>query len=309
VCVGHERRERVLVDHRGEPITPVAEPAHEPLADLAQGLLRILVLHRVSMIAPLYASARVPLLHQLFVFLAACVAGAINAVAGGGTLVTFPTLVWLGVPAVNANMTNTVSLWPGSLGGFWGYRRELRDVDRGVYGLLVPSIAGGLVGAMLLDITPTDVFDRLVPILILFATVLFMLQDVIQRRFNLAPTEERQLRWFSGTMAFQLAVSVYGGYFGAGQGILMLATLTMMGHTDIHRMNGVKSLLATGINGAAAIYFAFSGKVVWDDAAIMAVGSVVGGIAGAGVARRVGRVAVRRIVVVIGFVAAIAAML
>jgi uncharacterized protein len=248
-------------------------------------------------------------LHQLFVFLAACVAGAINAVAGGGTLVTFPTLVWLGVPSVNANMTNTVALWPGSLGGFWGYRRELRDMDRSVYGLLVPSVAGGLVGAVLLDITPTDVFDRLVPILILFATVLFMLQDVIQRRFNLVPTEERKLRWFSGTMAFQLAVSVYGGYFGAAQGILMLATLTMMGHSDIHRMNGVKSLLATGINGAAAIYFAFSGKVVWDDAAIMAVGSVVGGVAGAGVARRVGRLAVRRIVVVIGFVAAFAAML
>ena len=247
-------------------------------------------------------------MHQLIVFAAAAVAGAINAVAGGGTLVTFPTLVWLGVPSIAANATNTVSLWPGSLGSVWGYRRELRGVDRGVFLLIVPSIAGGLAGAVLLDLTPTATFDRLVPFLILFATGLFLAQDPIQRRFNLAGAHQSGSPWLSWTMAFQFGMAVYGGYFGAGIGILMLAALTLMGHTDIHRMNGVKNLLATAINGTAAIYFAFNTPVLWADVLIMAVGSIVGGIGGAGMARRIGRQNVRRLVVAIGFGSAISLM-
>jgi uncharacterized membrane protein YfcA len=246
-----------------------------------------------------------PTLHHLFVFAAACVAGAINAVAGGGTLVTFPTLVWLGVPSIAANATNTVSLWPGSLGSVWGYRRELRGVDPRIFALLVPSIIGGLLGAILLDLTPTEVFDRLVPFLILFATVLFIAQNPIQRRFNLAAAHESRSHWLSWTMAAQFGVAVYGGYFGAGIGILMLAALTLMGHTDIHRMNAVKNLLATGINGSAAIYFAFHTLVLWSDVVVMALGSIVGGIAGAGIARRLGREVVRRIVIAIGLASAL----
>jgi uncharacterized membrane protein YfcA len=248
------------------------------------------------------------IVHHLLVFIAACVAGAINAVAGGGTLVTFPTLVWLGVPSIAANATNTVSLWPGSLGSVWGYRRELEGVDRRVFALIVPSIVGGLIGAVLLDLTPTEVFDRLVPILILFATVLFIAQDPIQRRFNLAAAHEARSHWLSWTMAAQFGVAVYGGYFGAGIGILMLAALTLMGHTDIHRMNGVKNLLATAINGTAAIYFAFHTPVFWADAFVMAVGSTVGGVAGAGIARRLGREFVRRVVIAIGLASAISLM-
>lgn len=241
-------------------------------------------------------------------FAAACAAGAINAVAGGGTLVTFPTLVWLGVPSVAANATNTVSLWPGSMGSVWGYRRELDGVDRGVFALVVPSLAGGLLGAVLLDWTPSEVFDRLVPFLILFATLLFMAQDPLQRRFNLAGAHARGSQWRSWSMLFQFGVAVYGGYFGAGQGILMLAALTLMGHTDIHRMNGVKALLATAINGVAAVYFAFSLPILWREAAIMAVGSTVGGVSGAGMARRIGRENVRRLVVAIGFGSALSLM-
>jgi uncharacterized membrane protein YfcA len=248
------------------------------------------------------------IVHHLLVFIAACAAGAINAVAGGGTLVTFPTLVWLGVPSIAANATNTVSLWPGSLGSVWGYRRELEGVDRRVFALIVPSIVGGLIGAVLLDLTPTEVFDRLVPVLILFATVLFIAQDPIQRRFNLAAAHEARSHWLSWTMAAQFGVAVYGGYFGAGIGILMLAALTLMGHTDIHRMNGVKNLLATAINGTAAIYFAFHTPVFWADAFVMAVGSTVGGVAGAGIARRLGREFVRRVVIAIGLASAISLM-
>ncbi len=232
---------------------------------------------------------------------AAVVAGAINSVAGGGTLVSFPTLVWLGVPAINANMTNAVALWPGSLGSVWGYRRELREADPKVFALVVPSLAGGIAGAMLLAITPTDVFDRLVPLLILFATGLFMAQEPIQRGFNLTAIRDARSHWLSWTMVFQFLVGLYGGYFGAGIGILMLAALSLLGHTDIHQMNGVKNLLAVCINGIAAVYFTFGGLVIWPDALVMGAGAIVGGVGGADIARRLGRRVVRRIVIAIGF--------
>ena len=253
-------------------------------------------------------------MHELLAFSAAVVAGAINAVAGGGTLVSFPTLVWLGVPSVIANATNAVALLPGSLASYWGYRREVRGIDRRAYALVVPSLIGGIVGAILLYRTPTDVFDRLVPFLILFATILFMAQEPIQRKFNLTPSHLRadaspHAHWLSWVMFFQFLVGVYGGYFGAGIGILMLAALSLMGHSDIHQMNGLKNLLAVCINGIAAVYFVFTNLVSWSDAFVMGAGAVVGGLGGAGVARMLGRTAVRRIVVAIGFAMALSLML
>ena len=221
--------------------------------------------------------------------------------AGGGSLVTFPTLVWLGVPSINANATNTVAVWPGTLGSVWGYRRHLGGVDPRNYWLVVPSLAGSLLGAWLLFQTPTDFFDRLVPVLILFATVLFMVQEPVQRRFNIGPSQTRR-HWFAWVMFYQLLVSVYGGYFGAGLGILMLAALSLMGHTDIHEMNAFKNFLATWVNACAAIYFVFTGLVYWPDAIVMAAGTVVGGVGGSVVALRIGAKAVRRLVIVIGFV-------
>jgi len=248
-------------------------------------------------------------MHELLVFVAAVIAGGINSVAGGGLLVTFPTLIWLGVPSVTANATNTLAIWPGTLGSVWGYRRELRGVDRRVYALIVPSVIGGIAGAILLHLTPPGIFDRLVPVLILFATCLFTAQERLQKRFNLAAVHNARSHWLSWTMLFQLAVGVYGGYFGAGIGILMLAALSLMGHTDIHQMNGLKSLLATCINAVAAVYFAFAGLVSWPDALVMAVGATVGGVGGANMARRIGPGAVRRIVVVVGFTMALSLML
>lgn len=242
-------------------------------------------------------------MENLLLFVAAAVAGAINSVAGGGTLVSFPTLVWIGVPSVVANATNTVAIWPGSLGGAWGYRRELRGFDKRVYTLLVPSVIGGIGGAVLLRMTPTDLFDRLVPVLIFFATLVFMLQERLQRWFNWSAThgDHEGSPWVAGALFYQLVVALYGGYFGAGIGILMLAALAIMGHTDIHQMNGLKNMLALVINGVAAVYFIVSGLVSWPHTAVMAVGAIVGGAGGAGLARRLGRPVVRRLVIVIGF--------
>ncbi len=247
-------------------------------------------------------------MHALLVFVAAAIAGGINSVAGGGSLVSFPTLIWLGVPPIAANATNKVAISLGTIGSVWGYRRELRGVDPRVYALIVPSVIGGVAGAVLLYRTPAVVFDRLVPVLILFATCLFMAQESLQRRFDLSAAHATRSHWLSWTMLFQLAVALYGGYFGAGIGILMLAALSLMGHTDIHRMNGLKSLLATVINGVSVAYFVFAGLVIWSDALVMAIGAIVGGVGGANIARRIGRDSVRRIVVVVGFVMALALM-
>ncbi len=247
-------------------------------------------------------------MHALLVCGAAFVAGAINSVAGGGSLVSFPTLIWLGVPSIPANATNTVALVPGALASVFGYRRELRGADTRVLALVVPSLAGGIIGAVLLYQTPADLFDRLVPFLILFATVLFMAQEPIQRRFNLTAAHDARSHWLSWTMFFQLLVGIYGGYFGAGIGILMLAAFSLMGHTDIHQMNGLKNLLGAIINGIAAAYFIWVDLIVWPDALVMAIGAVMGATFGTGVARRIGRTAVRRIVVVIGFAMALSLM-
>ncbi len=249
------------------------------------------------------------ILHAAMAFGAAFLAGAINSVAGGGTLVTFPTLIFLGLPSVTANATSTVSIWPGSLGGMWGYRREMRGTDPRFLALVIPSLIGGVTGALLLRFTPPALFDRLVPFLILFATVLFMVQKPVTSRVQQSGAAYHSTKWFAGALAFQLAVALYGGYFGAGIGILMLAALGILGLNDIHQMNGLKNFFALCINGVAALYFIWARMVYWPDVFVMAVGAIAGGIGGAGVARRIGRTAVRRIVIAIGFGMAISLFL
>ncbi len=235
-------------------------------------------------------------------FAAAFTAGAINSVAGGGTLVSFPALVWLGVPSLIANATNTLAMWPGSMGSCWGYRAEMRGLNPRMLLLIIPSLMGGILGALLLRMTPPGVFDRLVPILILFATLLFLVQDPIQRILKAAdPCAHNSASWLWGAIIFQFLVATYGGYFGAGIGILMLAALSIMGLTDIHQMNGLKNVFASCINGIAAIYFVSSGLVSWPYAMVMIAGALCGGYLGAGMARKIGRKAVRGIVIIIGF--------
>jgi uncharacterized membrane protein YfcA len=239
----------------------------------------------------------------------AVIAGAINTIAGGGTLLTFPTLIWLGMPSVLANATNTVAIWPGSLGSVWGYRRELTGVHRRVYALIIPSVIGGVGGGVLLRFTPTEVFDRLVPVLVVFATVVFMLQEWFQRLFNRVRRKEHEgPKWFAEAMLFQLLVALYGGYFGAGIGILMLAALAIMGHTNIHQMIALKNLLAVCINGVAAVYFVVSGLVSWPHVIVMAIGAIVGGVGSARFARRLDQQTVRRMVIALGFGMAVSLM-
>lgn len=244
---------------------------------------------------------------------AAFAAGMINSVAGGGTLVSFPALVWLGRDAIVANATNAVALWPGSLAGMIGFRREIEGSRKWMLILGLPSIVGGLVGAILLLLTPSRVFALLVPYLILFATLLFAFGDPISKKLRAMfsnsdkadDTDDAGRAWWTGAVIFQFFVAVYGGYFGAGIGILMLAALGLLGLKDIHQMNGLKNFFAFIINGIASVYFIWSGKVTWTDAMIMALGATAGGFGGAGIARRMGRPFVRRVVIAIGFAMAI----
>lgn len=251
------------------------------------------------------------MLHSLLIFLSALLAGAINSIAGGGTLISFPTLVWLGRPPIVANATNALALWPGSLAGMVGFRRELANVRRWLLLLTIPSLLGGATGAVLLLRTSERTFSRLVPFLILGATLLLAAQELVTRKLGLiARAHERPTPgWVTFVFVFQFLVSVYGGYFGAGMGILMLAALGLIGLTDLHQMNGLKNLLAICINGVAAIYFAFTHSVRWDDALLMSVAAIIGGFAGARIARRLGRKFVRGAVVAIGLIMTVALFL
>src|SRR6202789_3960567 len=214
----------------------------------------------------------------LVAFGSAFVAGAINSVAGGGTLLTVPTLIWLGLPFINANATSTVAIWPGTVGTIWGYRQEMRTSSPRMLALVFPSIVGGIVGALLLSYTPPAVFDALVPFLILFATLLFMIQGPIQKRLKIShPESHKSTRWLIGAMTFHFFVALYGGYFGAGIGILMLSALSILGLTDIHQMNGLKALLGASVNGVAALYFIWARMVYWPEFVVMVIGALIGG--------------------------------
>src|SRR5687767_5967755 len=197
----------------------------------------------------------------LITLTAGILAGAINSIAGGGTLISFPALIWIGRDPILANATNAVAMWPGSLAGAYGFRRELATARRWLLLLIIPSLAGGGIGAWLLLRTPSSTFERIVPFLILGATLLLAAQEMITKRLGvLAHAHESPTRgWIAFVFVFQFLVGLYGGYFGAGMGILMLAALGLIGLSDIHQMNGLKNVLAVGINGIAAIYFALSG--------------------------------------------------
>jgi uncharacterized membrane protein YfcA len=201
-----------------------------------------------------------------------------------------------------------VAVWPASLAGVVGFRNELRTLQRWLLLLMIPSTVGGALGAWLLLRTSEKTFVRIVPLLILGATLLLAAQEMVTRRLGIiARAHERPTAgWVTFVFAFQFAVGIYGGYFGAGMGILMLAALGLIGLTDLHQMNGLKNLLAICINGVAAIYFALTGSVRWSDGLVMAVASIIGGYAGARLARRLGRKFVRGAVVAIGLVMTIA---
>ncbi len=243
--------------------------------------------------------------------LAAFFAGAINAIAGGGTLLTFPALLAVVAPEV-ANATSTVAVFPGSVAGAIGYRQELWAARRFALQMLPASLLGGIAGAMLVVLAP-DRFGPLVPWLIFAAALLFLVQQPLNKllkRRQVDFTQRPSPRLLAGLMAFQFAVAVYGGYFGAGIGILMLASLGFMGIGDINKANGVKTFLASAINSVAvAIFFAeggergpgYIGLVYWPYALVMAASAILGGFAGAKLAKRMPAQVVRWIVVALGF--------
>lgn len=255
---------------------------------------------------------------------ATLVAGAVNAIAGGGTLVSFPTLVALGVPALPANVTNTVALCPGYLSGAFAQREELRERRRALRRLLGPGTVGGLAGSALLQVTPQGAFREAVPWLILLSCALLLGQDRMRgwlRRREAARGEatgggtdapaveegtppappvavEPKVGWVAMLAVF--AAALYGGFFGAGLGIMMLAILGLLSDDDLKHANAIKQALSLVINVAAAAFFAATGHVRWELVPVMAVAALVGGNIGGRLARVVNPVWLRRVVVLFG---------
>jgi uncharacterized membrane protein YfcA len=245
----------------------------------------------------------VTLLQALILAAAAFGAGGMNAMAGGGTILTFPSLIFLGVPAIAANATSTVALLPAAVASLYGYRTEVRENRGWLKTLFLPSLVGGTIGSVLLLRTPESVFAFLAPLLILFATTLFIVQGALARRHAPPtvsdPAELPRGRWALASI-LQFGVALYGGYFGAGIGILMLALLGFLGLSNIHAANGVKNFFNLCINTIAAGYFIYKGAVVWPAALVIVAGATVGGYAGALFAQRIGKEKARTGVIVIG---------
>jgi uncharacterized membrane protein YfcA len=233
--------------------------------------------------------------------LAAAAAGLINAVAGGGTLLTFPVLLFFGTPPVIANATSTLALVIGTAGSIFGFRGQIAAVRPWLSRFVPVSLLGGLLGSVLLTRTSNETFGRLVPFLIFFATLLFFAQGAF-RRFAVVESADaaRHGRHLAVAVAFQFAVALYGGYFGAGIGILMLASLGFLGLTDIHEMNALKNVLGSLINVVAAIWFVWSGLIDWPKAGVMTLGALAGYFIGAHYSQRIPRESVRRLITAIG---------
>lgn len=239
-------------------------------------------------------SGGVTMIEMIFLVVAAVVAGMINAIAGGGTLITFPVLLWFKTPEKVANATSTLALMAGTVGSLLGYRRHLQAVRGWLWRFVPVSVLGGLAGGMLLTRTEDRVFAGLVPYLILFATLLFLAQGVIRRVVGFSSPHQRS-GWASRhrvpaiwlAVLVQVVVAVYGGYFGAGIGILMLASLAFIGLSDIHQMNSLKTILGALINFVASGWFIASGLVDWPRAAVMTLGAMIGYYIGSHFAQRI----------------------
>jgi uncharacterized membrane protein YfcA len=223
-----------------------------------------------------------------------------NAVAGGGSFLSFPALLLVGVPPIQANATNTIALWPGILGSIGAYRNELRGTEahKVLVPLLTTGILGGLLGAVTLLVTPQQTFLKLIPWLLLSATLLFAFSRKITAAMK--PIGGEAALTTKGGAAAQLFVGFYIGYFGAGAGILMMALLALLGMTQIHRINAYKTVQAAACNGIAIFAFIFKGVIYWKHAGVMVLGSLLGGYFGAWFAQRMKQEHVRWIVIAIG---------
>lgn len=236
-------------------------------------------------------------------FLAAALGGALNAVVGGATFVIFPALVFAGVPAVQANATSSVVVWPGALAGVFAYREDINLSRSLLLALGVAGFGGGAVGAWLLVHTPGAAFVRLVPWLLLFATLLFTFGGAISARLGATHSGSGRYagKFILSVMLAQFVISIYGGYFGAGMGILMLAAYALANLGNIHTMNGVRSTLGVLINGVAIGLFIYNKAIVWKPALVMIAGSTLAGYFGAVVARRIDPAKVKRFVMAVAW--------
>jgi uncharacterized membrane protein YfcA len=232
---------------------------------------------------------------------AAALAGAVNSIAGGGTLLSFPAAMAWGLPSTVANATNAVAMMPGSLASAWAYRREIAASARLVRLLALPAVVGGVAGAILLHATPVHVFDAIVPWLVLGATLVLLFQRRVGgARPSTPPSAASSHRRELVAVGCQFAVGVYGGFFGAAMGIITLAFLSLVMAEDIHHRNALKNLLAALINGVASIYFLWARLVSGRAAVIMIAGAVLGGFVGGHLARRTPAKVVRTLVIAIG---------
>ncbi len=247
-----------------------------------------------------------PLLSYILAFLAALAAGAVNALAGGGTLLTFPTLIALGLPAIGANVTNTVALCPGYLGGSLAQKNDLRGQSHRMWVVLPAGAIGGIIGGLLLLRTGEKLFTDLIPYLILLASGLLAIQDPVRswltRRLSQNQPKPNLERW--SWLPVGLA-SIYGGYFGAGLSVIVLSALGLAMDESLTRLNALKQLIGLVVNVAAAVFFVFSGEVVWPVALVMAAGALIGGALGGRLAGRIKPSTLRWTVVGIGVILSI----
>ena len=236
----------------------------------------------------------------LFLFFAGALGGALNSVAGGGSFIAFPALLFTGVPPIPANATNTIALWTGAAASGGAYRNRLDVPRRVMIPLLAASLIGGLTGAFLLLKTPAHTFMRVLPWLTLGATLLFAFGKKLAGDRRSVIEHEASTAALAATTLFQFCVAIYGGYFGGGMGIVMLAMLAVLGMTDIHAMNALKSLMGFVINGVAVITFIVAGAVYWWHGIIMIAGGIAGGYLGAHYAMKMPQASIRWFVVLVG---------
>ena len=244
----------------------------------------------------------------IFLFFAAAVGGALNAVAGGGSFLTLPALIVAGISPVVANATSTLALWPASISSTVAYRGEIKSSRQWMAVLGLTSVAGGLAGALLLVRTSDESFLRVLPWLMFVAAATFTFGNKLRPRSKEAGGAhrfEKIAAWHPamlGLVAFQFVIATYGGYFGGGMGIMMLAGMALAGMTNIHEMNGLKSFLGVSINGVALATFVISGAISWKYGLVMAVGATLGGYSTASFARKLDATYVRTFVIVVGWV-------
>ena len=242
-------------------------------------------------------------LSAIVLFFAAMIAGALNSVAGGGSFITYPALVFSGVPLKPANTTSTLALWPGSVASVGAYRNEITAERGGLWPLLIASLLGGTLGALILLGTPQNTFAKLLPFLLLLATLLFAFgkraSESLRKTVSNSALPASTLR--VGVIVLQFVIAFYGGFFGGGIGMMMLAAYALLGMDNIHRMNGLKTVMATVINGAALVVFVINGAIYWPQALVMVGGAIIGGYTGATYAQRINPVRVRQFVIVVGF--------